>query len=49
MKKILCIVAIAVVSLGAFSCESDTSENDVLFETQGTDGSDDGEAKVRND
>ena len=38
MKKILCILAIAVVSLGAFSCEADTSENDVLFETQGSDG-----------
>ncbi len=38
MKKILCILAIAVVSLGAFSCEADTSENEVLFETQGTDG-----------
>lgn len=37
MKKVLSIVAVAVFSLGLFSCDSDNTAEDQLFEVQAND------------
>ncbi len=41
MKKLACIFAVAVMSLGMFSCTNDSAEDQTLYETQATDGNDD--------
>lgn len=43
MKKLACIFAVAVMSLGMFSCTNDSAEDQTLYE-QATDGNDDNDA-----
>ncbi|MEX0291213.1 MAG: hypothetical protein AB3N14_19075 [Flavobacteriaceae bacterium] len=45
MKKVLSVLAVAVLSIGLFSCEPETSvaETDALYDTIDIDASDDDE------
>jgi len=38
MKKLACVFAVVVMSIGMFSCTNDSAEDQTLYETQATDG-----------
>jgi len=42
MKKLACVFAVVVMSIGMFSCTNDSAEDQNLYETQATDGNDNG-------
>ncbi len=41
MKKLACVFAVVVMSIGMFSCTNDSAEDQSLYETQATDGNSD--------